>query len=127
MLVPAERRIWLNGREYEPRRRFTLAHELGHWVCQCDGSTTIEPIYCRTQDVDEQHAETQRRLEREANIFAAELLMPEPLVRAEHERAASIEELADRFGVSRPAMHWRLFGFGLVDTRPQPARPGDPT
>ncbi len=35
MLLPAERRILVNAAEPEPRRRFTIAHELGHWICQC--------------------------------------------------------------------------------------------
>ena len=34
MLIPAERRVYLNAVESPRRRRFTLAHELGHWVCQ---------------------------------------------------------------------------------------------
>ncbi len=40
LLLPAERRVVLNATESPQRRRFTLAHELGHWVCQClDGRT----------------------------------------------------------------------------------------
>ena len=43
MLLPAERRIVLNareragGRDDPPLRRFrfTIAHEIGHWVCHC--------------------------------------------------------------------------------------------
>ena len=47
MLVPAERHILLNGRESrqsEGRRRFTLAHELGHWVCQFQAGTHRAPV-----------------------------------------------------------------------------------
>lgn len=54
----------------------------------------------------------------EANAFAAELLMPEPAVRAEWPRAASAAELARWFGVSEEAMSWRLYNFGLSDARP---------
>ena len=35
MLLPSERRILVNAAEPDPRRRFTIAHELGHWICQC--------------------------------------------------------------------------------------------
>jgi Zn-dependent peptidase ImmA (M78 family) len=99
MLLPAERRILVNADEYEPRQRFTIAHELGHWVCQClEG--TVEPVYCRADEVDE----SARLLEREANVFAAELLMPEEAVRASGE---------NRFGVSDLAYRWRLYSFGL--------------
>jgi hypothetical protein len=49
LLVPAERRIVVNAGEPPPRRRFTLAHELGHWVCQVlEGHAA--PVYCRAPD-----------------------------------------------------------------------------
>jgi Zn-dependent peptidase ImmA (M78 family) len=117
MLLPPERQIWLNASEVAPRRRFTLAHELGHWVCQhLEGRTA--PLYCRAADVQAEPSAADRALEREANVFAAELLMPEPLVRAAWERRPSVDELAPRFGVSTTAMHWRLYSFDLVPEGP---------
>jgi hypothetical protein len=117
LLLPAEREVWLNAveaRESPGRRRFTIAHEVGHWVCQClEGR--VAPIFCRSADVGVGEG---RQLEREANVFAAELLMPEPLVRAEWPRAMSCAELAAWFGVSENAMHWRLYNFGLVGAAP---------
>jgi Zn-dependent peptidase ImmA (M78 family) len=113
MLIPAARRVFVNATEPESRRRFTLAHELGHWVCQClEGQ--IAPIYCRPKDVS---TAADRALEREANVFAAELLMPEPSVRAHF--AEGIDGLVDRFGVSTEAMAWRLYSFGLVKDPPR--------
>src|SRR5215211_89933 len=35
MRVPCERRIYTFAAEHPARRRCTLAHELGHWICQC--------------------------------------------------------------------------------------------
>jgi uncharacterized protein DUF955 len=117
MLLPAERRIWLNATEGRARRRFTLAHEIGHWVCQhLEGRSA--PVYCRPVDVGPEPSTDDRILEREANVFAAELLMPEADVREEWPRVPTVSELAVRFGVSAVAMHWRLFGFGLIDERP---------
>jgi Zn-dependent peptidase ImmA (M78 family) len=117
MLLPAERQIWLNANEVAPRRRFTLAHELGHWVCQhLEGKTA--PLYCRAADVRPEPTTADRAFEREANVFAAELLMPEPAVRDEWQSGMPIEEVAARFGVSRPAIHWRLYSFDLAD-RPE--------
>jgi len=56
-----------------------------------------------------------KALEREANAFAADLLMPEALVRSE---AASlrlnVHALARRFGVSVPAMKVRLGALDLL-------------
>jgi hypothetical protein len=125
MLVPAERRILLNAAE-EPRdgaplrrSRFTIAHELGHWVCHVLGRANPQPTYCRAVDLTEA---ADRTLEREANVFAAELLMPEPAVRAawaslvtdRHEEAA-VAACAERFDVSPTAMRWRLHGFQLAE------------
>src|SRR5450432_2970775 len=73
MLLPAERLIVLRSDEPEPRRRFTIAHELGHWICQClEGD--MRPVYCRAAEIGVDAAA--KALEREANIFAANLLMP---------------------------------------------------
>jgi hypothetical protein len=108
MLLPAERQIWVSAREAQEspgRRRFTIAHEVGHWVCQClEGRG--EPLMCRAEDVS---PDADRTLEREANVFGAELLMPEDAVR-QH----GADPLADQlFGVSRLAMQWRLYSFDL--------------
>ena len=111
LLLPVERQIYVNADEPPQRRRFTLAHELGHWVCQClEGKAA--PVYCRAADVA---PDADRVLEREANVFAAELLMPEDQVREEWGRAAMVAELAARFGVSAQAMAWRLYSFGLAE------------
>jgi Zn-dependent peptidase ImmA (M78 family) len=54
------------------RRRFTLAHELAHYVLPGHGS---EEGYCRGKKLD-RWSDILPRLEREANEFAAEILMP---------------------------------------------------
>jgi len=122
LLLPEQREIWLNAEETRQsagRRRFTIAHELGHWVCQVlEGHTA--PIYCRAVDLAAVGAgpappARDRQLEREANVFAGELLMPEPTVRDEFPRADSVEAMAAGFGVSAEAMHWRLYSFGLLE------------
>ncbi len=107
MLLPAEREIYVNAEEVPARRRFTLAHEVGHWVCQVlEGKGA--PMMCRAEDVSER---ADRTLEREANVFAAELLMPEGEVRAAW--ADDPGACPERFGVSAAAMRWRLYSFGL--------------
>ena len=113
-LIPSERVVLLNRDEPPVRRRFTLAHEIGHWVCQCDeGRDPHQAIMCRGVDIAEQAG---RALEREANAFAATLLMPADSVCAvpDAERADS----AATFGVSPVAMDWRFFNLGLTQIRP---------
>jgi len=128
MLLPAERRIVLNahervgGRDDPPLRRFrfTIAHEIGHWVCHVVGAARPQPVFCRAKDVSE---DADRTLEREANVFAAELLMPEPAVRSTWEEFREVEACAARFDVSATAMHWRLCSFKLMK---RPVRPEEP-
>ena len=119
VLYPAERRIELNAEEPEARRRFTLAHELGHWICQCVGRTPA-PMYCRAEEVTADPAA--RAVEREANIFAAELLMPERAVLQAWEEMRGAAPCAARFEVSPTAMHWRLYALGLVEEKPLAAK-----
>ena len=122
MLLPAERRIVLNAHERGGgvqgapairRFRFTIAHEIGHWVCHClEGrAPDPEPSYCRPVDLTE---DADRTLEREANLFGAELLMPETAVRGAWQELGEAAACAMRFDVSPTAMQWRLHSFGLA-------------
>ena len=82
MLVPARRMIFLNAEECRAaprRRRFTIAHELGHLVLHSSGSNAAT-VFCR--HVRPADTATSDAIEREANHFAAELLMPDALMRA---------------------------------------------
>jgi hypothetical protein len=130
MLLPAERTIVLNLAESprnDPplrRHRFTIAHEIGHWVCHClEGrAAQLEPSYCRATDIAN---DANRAIEREANIFASELLMPEAAVRtawgelvAQSHNVDPATAIAARLDVSPSAMGWRLFNLGLVEEKP---------
>jgi Zn-dependent peptidase ImmA (M78 family) len=112
-----------------PRRRFTAAHELGHYrlhlapaLAQCD------PADAEMTQSDEQIAESGEddltAKERQANRFAAELIMPEALCRTLFDRYASrygrtarflVHHLAGELLVSREAIAWRLYGLGLIE------------
>jgi hypothetical protein len=101
--------IVVSGASNERRRRFTIAHEIGHFVLH-PGRLAPE----RGGAVND----AWRQQEREADQFAAELLMPEPLVReAVLELGADASRLADRFDVSRQAMRVRLSGLGIDEHR----------
>jgi hypothetical protein len=114
LLLPARWEIWVRGDEPSPRRRFTVAHEVGHHLLHSHGAAVL----CRPADV-EAAADDARALEREANRFAAELLMPEPLVRAAADRDGGDPiALADRFDVSDVAMGYRLVNLGYLKALP---------
>ncbi len=99
--------IVLEGSGGERRRRFTIAHEIGHFV--------LHPGL-RRPERGGLVTEAGRVQEREADAFAAELLMPEERVReAVLANGPDAERLADRFDVSRAAMRTRLRHLGLAD------------
>jgi Zn-dependent peptidase ImmA (M78 family) len=76
------------------RFRFSIAHELGHVLLK------HKPI----THIDEKRSE---HLERQADIFAAELLLPEELLRADRQKLTEAE-LANRYKVSRQTLSIRL-------------------
>ena len=111
LLVVPRRELWTHAGEPHVRRRFTIAHEIAHWVCHRDG----RPPRCDlTADAPQRDPR-----EREANTYAAELLMPAGAVRAARAELADLRALAARFAVSDEAMAWRLFNLAL-GPRPHP-------
>ncbi|MBD3797205.1 MAG: ImmA/IrrE family metallo-endopeptidase [Campylobacterales bacterium] len=107
--------IWINrmANQLETRKRFTLAHELGHFMLhlaplEAWSNTTgfnDETIgFNRDDEWDYQ--------EMEANRFAAQILMPIDYVKVEYEKlkgkSTLVEEMADYFNVSKLAMKYRL-------------------
>src|SRR3954451_8009598 len=81
LLLPARGEIWVNAseaRDWPPRRRFTIGHELGHWVMHRFGAAGV---FCRSGAIAESARPPLPRPEEEANAFAAALLMPGHLVR----------------------------------------------
>jgi hypothetical protein len=104
------------------RRRFTAAHELGHAVLH----RARMGRYLADADIAEADDPT-AEIEREANRFAVELLMPEAVIRARAEelkrefkvracpRLVLAYRLASELLVSREAMRYRLKALGVGD------------
>jgi len=95
------------------RRRFSIAHELGHLEMHRLNSGLI---LCTNQDLDDwrsQHAGT--NLEQEANEFASALLLPErffaPLCKREEPSLDIVAEMAETFDVSLTATALRYLHF----------------
>jgi Zn-dependent peptidase ImmA (M78 family) len=111
--------IAVEGLDGAPRQRFSLAHELGHYVLHFLPQPNGRGLFtCTTQDMAISQAGTElvhARQELEANQFAAALLMPEPAVRAMHQVVGGrLFALARHFQVSQQAMEIRLGRLGLV-------------
>ena len=109
--------IGVNAIHHPNRQRFTIAHECGHLILHRDQVTRevhvdkAFPMLMR----DAVSAASVNEMEIEANLFAAELLMPEFLLTEALGNApfdidddATVSALARRFRVSLSAMQFRL-------------------
>lgn len=111
-------------RESEPetRKRFTIAHELGHFVLNHPGDLFVDTLTFNRRDnrvgiaIDP--------LEMQANAFAAALLMPANALRTAVaalvesktviDRTHLIDTLARQFEVSTQALEFRLISLGFL-------------
>lgn len=95
--------IFVNGRHPEVRRRFTIAHEIAHFVLHRDligDGITDDGLY---------RSGLSNTIEAQANRYAADLLMPWHLVNQQTDRGLdTVEALAKLFKVSKSAMAIRL-------------------
>lgn len=99
------------------RNRFTIAHEMGHYYLHhLDSGTHIDEriVYNR--------GKYSNRRETEANVFAAALLMPTPIIKQTIKKnfkrlidENDIIKLAKQFEVSEIAMTFRLKNIGIAD------------
>lgn len=100
----ASAKLYVNADDIVERQTFTIAHELGHWILHkkyFDAHPDEYESFPRFQTVSESDA-----FEKEANFFAANLLVPMRLLKPVAN--ASVTSLAKAFGVSRTMMEYRL-------------------
>ncbi|MDQ2621943.1 MAG: ImmA/IrrE family metallo-endopeptidase [Actinomycetota bacterium] len=114
LLLTGTGEIWVNdfeAAEWQGRRaRFTICHELGHFVMHQTGSPRI---FCRSvEDGDGNVSSTASARpvrEVEADAFAAALLMPAEILRGRiRDEALDYELLCDEFEASRKAIGHRV-------------------
>lgn len=113
---------------YGPRRRFTLAHEIGHY---CLHSSTTKQGFSDSRKTMSRSESFWNSKESEANSFAAQLLMPKSLLIKEGNRIIEsyrestgsttgmpvskfVEVMAPLFGVSNKAMEYRLKNLRII-------------
>ena len=86
------------------RQRFTIAHELGHLLLRHTKGYGVFNL--DSKDVNE----------KEANIFAAELLIPSNMLKNDiRKRIKDPKVLARRYEVSIEAMWWQILNTGSVN------------
>lgn len=113
--------IVVNSSKPANRQHFTLAHELGHYflhkellrkdggLIDEDQQLDVAKILYRRDDAE------YREVERQANRFAASLIMPRWLVVDAWNATHSVESCAKIFKVSQSAMSIRLSELNLGD------------
>lgn len=111
--------VAVSSKEPESRKRFTIAHEIGHLLLHADQALNIDikPVSLN-RDLSSTTGESWREVE--ANYFAASLLMPKEDVNSHFAKWSELEEdvrlkkLAQRYEVSMQAMSVRLNTLGLI-------------
>ena len=114
LIVPedkSEGAILVNKSQDEPRKRYTIAHEIGHYVNPMHRSSSPDGFRCTRSDMSVDSAkagDAHAKMELEANQFAAYLLMPDRWVTAfmRGKGVADLEhiyQMATQFEVSKEA------------------------
>jgi Zn-dependent peptidase ImmA (M78 family) len=111
--------IGVNADHAPTRRNFTAAHELGHFLLHDFGDIHVDRQVWMRNEASSQGTNLE---EKEANLFAAELLMPARFLTEDMEAIGPfdaldeqvIQNLADRYGVSTQAMTFRLTYLGYL-------------
>lgn len=102
--------IGVNRKHPKARQRFTIAHELGHYVMHRNdnGSTEFEDeIFFRATNMSP--------IEYAANAFAVTLLMPDARVlNAINGGERNLSALAEKFAVSLEAMKYKVESLGYM-------------
>lgn len=116
--------IGYNPTESEVRRRFTIAHELGHYeLHRLNKEIFVDNKQFKVLFRDQRSSTGEVIIEQEANAFAAALLMPKHLLTKEiakkqidlsDDNSDVIKELAAKFKVSSQAMTFRIANLNLV-------------
>jgi len=97
-------KIYLNKDRPSERKKFTLAHELGHFVLHNSDKRKY-----RIDDLDYSQRNKETKEETEANYFAATLLVPEKKLRSILGLSkGDIAFAAQYFGVSKPVIENRI-------------------
>ncbi|MFI4965161.1 MAG: ImmA/IrrE family metallo-endopeptidase [Caulobacterales bacterium] len=99
--------IYVNADDQLNRQTFTIAHELGHWLLHrklFEESPQRYSVLLRTPTGGAYNTDP---VEKEANAFAAAVLMPAPMVRR-LKGLVGVREMARLFAVSPEAMEFRL-------------------
>lgn len=106
--------IAVNKSHSYARKRFTIGHELGHFfLSKNDSSIFVDTVIARFRNIDTDFDEII------ANHFAAELLMPEHMLKHDideymEDLDVAIPKLSELYQVSQQAITIRLISLGYI-------------
>jgi Zn-dependent peptidase ImmA (M78 family) len=109
--------IIVNDKHSLKRKRFTAAHEIGHYISFLKNSYSkewLENNSCFEDHVFFRKDSDQSRAETEANEIAAELVMPKRVISQFFYEGKTIEEISQIFVVSAEAVSVRLITLGFL-------------
>lgn len=107
--------IAVNAVHHEHRKRFTIAHELGHYFLGHDADDLRDETGFLGA-YESGILEEDNRLpdiDKEANEFASELLIPLTMIKKDYREMSNAKRLAVRYGVSEAAMWVSLLKHGI--------------
>jgi len=113
--------IGVNSEHHPNRRNFTIAHELGHYVLHDFDDLHVDREFKVWLRSDASSRGTNIE-EKEANLFAAEVLMPGHFLARDVDKIGTVDlideevirNLAMKYGVSTQAMTFRLAYLGYL-------------
>lgn len=97
--------IWINDHHGHPRQMANLAHEIGHVELDHQHAPVLNDSGCREHDAD---------VEAEADFFGSVLLVTDRMALDVVGIGEPIDEAAQRCGVSRQLMQWRVNDSGAA-------------
>lgn len=105
--------IGVNKNHSKTRQRFTIAHEIGHYI---NGHIYYDETGDMYKDECFDFRNPLHQQEKEANLFAAELLVPKDFIVKDLVKfGLDIPKLTELYQVSGQMMWIRLTSLGLVD------------
>ncbi|KQL20505.1 hypothetical protein AN957_19225 [Cytobacillus solani] len=96
--------IAVNSNHSQNRQTFTIAHELGHFYLHSHKRKT----FTETKLSENLYSLGEVLIEREANLFASELLIPEEVLEKMLVKKFNYFRISNTIGVSTEALKWRI-------------------
>lgn len=90
--------IWINAEETEHGKRFSVGHEIGHFLLHADALVFSAHAEETSHDYA---ADPEKELEKEADYFSSVLLVPPTLLRKDVDQGMMPDDLVKRYDVSR--------------------------